>query len=57
MDETYHLVCHECPEEGVYEDRRDADSARERHEGETDHRMTVLDIGESREQAAAVGDH
>jgi hypothetical protein len=57
MDETFHLVCHDCPEEGVYDDRRDAETARETHELESDHRMTMLDIAASSERAPAVNDH
>lgn len=57
MDETFHLVCHECPEEGVYDDRREAVAARDHHQREADHRMTMLDIGGPRERAPAVGDH
>lgn len=48
MGEAFHLVCHECPEEGVYEERRNAVRAMERHERETDHRMTFLNIADPR---------
>jgi len=51
MDGVFHLVCHECPEEGVYEDRTTAVSVLERHEREADHRMSLLDISDPRGQA------
>jgi len=44
MGETYHVVCHECPEEGVYDSRSEAVAARDGHTDETDHRATMLDI-------------
>jgi hypothetical protein len=49
MDEAFHLVCHDCPEEGVYGDRRSAESALERHEREAGHRMSLLDISAARD--------
>ncbi|MFB6309350.1 MAG: hypothetical protein ABEH35_08480 [Haloarculaceae archaeon] len=47
MAGTYHLVCHDCQEEGMYDDHTDAVDARTEHERETSHRMTVQDITRS----------
>lgn len=44
MEEAFHVVCHECPEEGLYERRRDAVSIRDEHADETGHRVSMLDI-------------
>lgn len=45
MREVFHVVCHECAEEGLYESRSDAVSSRESHVDETGHRVSMLDIG------------
>jgi hypothetical protein len=45
MGDAFHVVCHECPEEGVYESRSGAASARDSHTDETGHRVSMLDIG------------
>jgi len=45
MGEAFHVVCHECPEEGIYENRQAAVSARESHAEETGHRTSMLDVG------------
>jgi hypothetical protein len=44
MGEAFHLVCHDCTEEGVYDDRGAAESALECHRRDVDHRMSLLDI-------------
>ena len=40
MGGKYHVVCHECPEEQVLDDREVAREARAAHEAETDHRVS-----------------
>ena len=45
MGEAFHVVCHECPEEGVYESRAAAVSERADHTDETGHRVSMLAIG------------
>ncbi|MFB6074717.1 MAG: hypothetical protein ABEJ89_06865 [Haloarculaceae archaeon] len=47
MAGTFHVVCHDCTLEGVYEERGDAVDARDRHEAETEHRVSCADIGRS----------
>lgn len=54
MGAVFHLVCHECSEEGVYEKRSTAVSALERHERDADHRMTLLDIEAARAESPDV---
>lgn len=44
MGEAFHVVCHECSEEGVYESRPAAASVREDHTDETSHRVSMLEI-------------
>jgi len=44
MGDAFHVVCHECPEEGVYDSRSRAESACDSHTDETDHNVTMLDI-------------
>lgn len=44
MGEAFHVVCHECPEEGLYDSRSVAASSRESHAEETGHRVSMLDI-------------
>lgn len=44
MEEAFHLVCHDCPEEGVYGNRMTAEAARERHASEADHRLSLMDV-------------
>lgn len=46
MDERFHFVCHECAEEGVYEDRGTALAARDEHVARTDHRVSTRDIAD-----------
>ncbi|MBV0900539.1 hypothetical protein [Haloarcula salina] len=43
---AYHLVCHECPFEGLFDDRATAERERAAHESTTDHQTTLLDISE-----------
>ena len=40
MGGKYHVVCHECPEERVLDDREAAHEARAAHEAKTDHRVS-----------------
>jgi len=44
MGNAFHVVCHECSEEGVYESRPEAVSLREEHTDETGHRVSMLEI-------------
>lgn len=44
MGGTYHVVCHECPVEGMFDERTDAVETVDAHERETGHRLSVLDI-------------
>lgn len=40
MGGNYHVVCHECPEERVLDERDAARDARAAHEEETGHRVS-----------------
>jgi len=51
MGWVYHVVCHECPFEGLYEGRTDADDERRTHVNEHGHRVSALEI--SRPDSAA----
>lgn len=44
MGVRFHVVCHECTEEGVYGDREAARATREEHVDETGHRVSMKDI-------------
>jgi hypothetical protein len=44
MGQRYHLVCHHCPEEGVYTERDVADEQKASHTTKTDHEMTLRAI-------------
>lgn len=44
MEPAYHFVCHECPEEGVYADRSEAEGVRDAHVERTDHRVSLQDV-------------
>lgn len=44
MTGRYHVVCHECAFEGLYEARSVAVGQRDAHESEHGHRMSLLDI-------------
>lgn len=46
MGERFHFVCHECTEEGVYDDREAALAARNEHVEATDHRVSMENIAE-----------
>jgi hypothetical protein len=46
MSERYHLVCHECAFEGLYEDQSIADSLRDAHAVSSGHRMSLRDISD-----------
>lgn len=46
-ENAFHVVCHECPEEGIYESASAARTARDDHRAETGHRVSLLDIGRS----------
>lgn len=45
MGETFHVVCHECTEEALFESRSDAVASRELHADKTGHRVSMLEIG------------
>lgn len=49
---AYHLVCHECPFEGLFDDRAAAVREREEHESATGHRTSLLDISEPKPAGA-----
>ncbi|MDS0283420.1 hypothetical protein [Haloarcula onubensis] len=44
MSGVYHVVCHECPFEGLYTTAGDATGQREFHEDEHGHRVSHLEI-------------
>lgn len=44
MGEAFHVVCHECSEEGLYESRSVAVRSQESHADETGHRVSMLGI-------------
>lgn len=44
MEGVYHVVCHECPFEGLYGSTGTATGERETHEHEYDHRVSHLEI-------------
>ena len=44
MGGVYHVVCHECPFEGLYGSPKTATGEREAHEREHDHRVSHLEI-------------
>lgn len=44
MEGVYHVVCHECPFEGLYRSAKDALGERETHEHQHDHRVSHLEI-------------
>lgn len=44
MGAAFHVVCHECSEEGVYESQTEAVSLREAHADETGHRVSMMEI-------------
>lgn len=46
MGGTFHFVCHECTEEGMYSDRTEAMATRDSHVARTDHRVSVQNISE-----------
>lgn len=46
MGKRFHFVCHECTEEGVYEDREAALSTRDDHVAQTDHRVSLENIAD-----------
>lgn len=46
MGGRFHFVCHECTEEGVYEDRGEALATRDEHVERTGHRVSLEDIAE-----------
>lgn len=51
MGGFYHVVCHDCPFEGLYESAAGAADAVESHSDEWDHRLSQLEI--SRPQPTA----
>ena len=44
MQGVYHVVCHECPFEGLYASVSDAAGDREGHKHEHGHRVSSLEI-------------
>jgi hypothetical protein len=44
MSGVYHVVCHECPFEGLYEVSTSAQAERQSHADEHDHRVSQLEI-------------
>lgn len=44
MQGVIHVVCHECPFEGLYASPRTATGKRETHEHDHDHRVSHLEI-------------
>lgn len=44
MAESYHVVCHECAFEGLYEDPSVAEGQRDAHASASGHRMSLRDI-------------
>lgn len=51
MGEAYHVVCHDCPFEELYESAAEAVAAVESHSGDHNHRVSQLEI--SRPQPTA----
>ncbi len=45
---VFHVVCHECAFEGLYERHATAVSERDEHARACDHRMTLLEIDRSK---------
>jgi|GEM_PF-773738 len=44
MEGVYHVVCHECPFEGLYRSVKAATADRAAHEHDHDHRVSHLEI-------------
>ena len=44
MSGVYHVVCHECPFEGLYDGAASADDERRTHAAEHDHRVSQLEL-------------
>ncbi|WP_336337849.1 hypothetical protein [Haloarcula brevis] len=44
MAGTYHVVCHECAFEGLYEEPSVAEGRRDAHASASGHRMSLCDI-------------
>jgi hypothetical protein len=44
MEGVVHVVCHECPFEGLYRSARAATGEREAHEHAHEHRVSYLEI-------------
>ncbi|WP_170221573.1 hypothetical protein [Haloarcula marismortui] len=44
MGRRYHVVCHECAFEGLYEDASVAEGQRDAHTSDSGHRMSLRDI-------------
>jgi len=45
MRGVYHVVCHECPFEGLYTSAKAANKEKTSHEREQSHRVSRLEIG------------
>jgi len=44
MTGVYHVVCHECPFEGLYEGATEADAMCQGHADEHEHRVSQLEL-------------
>ena len=44
MAGSYHVVCHECAFEGLYEDASVAEGQRDAHTSDSGHQMSLRDI-------------
>lgn len=53
MSGVYHVVCHDCRFEGVYETAADAEAASGEHRREHGHRVSLLEIERPEPHAGA----
>lgn len=51
MGGIYHVVCHDCPFEELYESAAEASAAVESHSGDHGHRVSKLEISRSQPTA------
>lgn len=51
MGGVYHVVCHDCPFEGLYESAASAETAVETHTAEHDHRVSQMEISRPQQTA------
>lgn len=54
---TYHVVCHDCAEEGIFEDEAAARGLQDAHEETTNHRVSCMEIGPPPLEAGDRPDH